>query len=96
MLGFYKAVETEVMPLLMRATSAIAGAELASLHARGNVNLRSIDYFASAEATGPRCGEHRDYGTYTVVFQDGAVGGLEFEVNGKWIQVLANMDAVVS
>lgn len=95
-LSFYKVVETDVMPLLMRATSAIAGADLAPMHGKGNVNLRLIDYFASAEATGPRCGEHRDYGTYTVVFQDGAVGGLEFEVNGTWIQVPADVDAVVS
>ncbi|RFU30508.1 hypothetical protein B7463_g5834, partial [Scytalidium lignicola] len=95
-LKFYTAVEMDVMPLLIQATSHIVGWDLAPMHSNGNNNLRLIDYFSSAEPTGPRCGEHRDYGTYTMVFQDGSVGGLEFEVNGKWIQVPANVDAVVS
>ncbi|KAH6667456.1 hypothetical protein B0J14DRAFT_602315 [Halenospora varia] len=95
-LRFYTVVETGIMPLLMQATSRIAGSDLAPIHENRNNNLRLIDYFPSAEPTGPRCGEHRDYGTYTVVFQDGSVGGLEFDVNGKWIQVPANVDAVVS
>lgn len=95
-LRFYTVVETDIMPLLMQATSRIAASDLAPMHENGNNNLRLIDYFPSAEPTGPRCGEHRDYGTYTVMFQDGSVGGLEFDVDGKWIQVPANVDAVVS
>ncbi|KAH8595480.1 hypothetical protein B0O99DRAFT_623010 [Bisporella sp. PMI_857] len=95
-LRFYTVVETDILPLLMQATSRIAGSDLAPMHANWNNNLRLIDYFPSPEPTGPRCGEHRDYGTYTVVFQDGLVGGLEFDVDGKWIQVPANVDAVVS
>jgi isopenicillin N synthase-like dioxygenase len=72
------------------------GADLATLHEARNNNLRLIDYFPCAEPSGPRCGEHRDYGTYTIVFQDGAVGGLEFDIDGKWVQVPASVDAVVS
>lgn len=94
-LAFYAAVEGDILPLLTAATSRLAGGDVAPLHAQANNNLRLIDYFQGA-GTGPRCGEHRDYGTFTVVFQDGAVGGLEFDVDGKWIQVPAHVDAVVS
>ncbi|KAF7964723.1 hypothetical protein HWV62_3665 [Athelia sp. TMB] len=94
-LEFYAVVENNVLPLLMKATSSFAGADLTPLHKARNNNLRLIDYFPTA-AAGPRCGEHRDYGTFTIVFQDGAVGGLEFEVNGRWEAVPAQVDAVVS
>jgi isopenicillin N synthase-like dioxygenase len=95
-LRFYAVVEKEVLPLLMQATSRIAGADLAPMHKKGNNNLRLIDYFPSAAPTGPRCGEHIDYGTHTAVFQDGAVSGLEFDLDGKWVPVPVDVDAVVS
>lgn len=101
-LDFYAVVERDVLPLLMTATSRIAGLDLAPMHAEANNNLRLIDYFQQEqdadEDKGPRCGSHRDYGTFTVVFQDRAVGGLEFDPddNGSWIQVPAAVDAVVS
>lgn len=95
-LKFYTIVEADVMPLLLQATSHITGSDLQPKHKHGNNNLRLIDYFSRPDHKGPRCGEHTDYGTYTVVFQDGSVGGLEFDIDGKWIQVPANVDAVVS
>ena len=96
-LDFYAAIETDVLPILTRATSCISGADLEPLHKDMNNNLRLIDYFPCADPSGPRCGEHRDYGTYTIVFQDGAAGGLEFETTGgKWIQVPASVEAIVS
>jgi isopenicillin N synthase-like dioxygenase len=93
---FYEVVEKVVLPLLLSATSKIAGSDLALMHAKGNNNLRLVDYFPASSPSGPRCGEHRDNGTFTIVFQDGAVGGLEFEVDGRWVQLPANVDAVVS
>lgn len=66
------------------------------MHDNSNNNLRSIDYFPCVDPSGLRCSEYRDHGTYTIVFQDGAVGGLEFDVDGKWIQVPADVEAVVS
>jgi hypothetical protein len=95
-LKFYEIIEKEILPLLMQATSQITGSDLVPFHKNRNNNLRLIDYFQTEDVTGPRCGEHRDYGTFTVVFQDGAVGGLEFGIDGKWIPVPANVDAVVS
>jgi len=93
-LDFYAMVERDILPLLMRATSSIVGQDIAPLHASANNNLRLIDYFASDVEN--RCGEHRDYGTFAIVFQDRSVGGLEFEVNNKWEPVPADVDAVVS
>jgi hypothetical protein len=47
-LRFYTVVETDIMPLLMQATSRIAASDLAPMHENGNNNLRLIDYFPSA------------------------------------------------
>lgn len=93
---FYAYIETEVLPIVTRATSNICGLELELTHNGTNNYLRLIDYFPCTEPSAPRCGEHRDYNTYTIVFQDGAVGGLEFEVEGAWKPVPASVDAVIS
>ncbi|KAF2023336.1 Clavaminate synthase-like protein [Setomelanomma holmii] len=93
---FYTYIETEVLPIVTRATSNISGLELEVTHNGTNNHLRLIDYFPCTEPSGPRCGEHRDYNTYTIVFQDGAVGGLEFEIEGTWKSVPASVDAVIS
>ncbi|KAE8450665.1 hypothetical protein EG329_006010 [Mollisiaceae sp. DMI_Dod_QoI] len=95
-LDFYQVVEKDILPLLLAATSRITRQDLSVLHSQQNNNLRLIDYFPASNPTGPRCGEHRDYGTYTVTFQDGSVGGLEFEIDGHWVPVPINVDAVVS
>ncbi|KAI2475641.1 Oxidoreductase 2OG-Fe oxygenase family [Pyrenophora tritici-repentis] len=93
---FYTYIETEVLPVITRATSNISDLELELTHNGTNNHLRLIDYFPCSNPSAPRCGEHRDYNTYTIVFQDGAVGGLEFEVDGVWKSVPASVDAVIS
>ncbi|KAI8940371.1 hypothetical protein NX059_004064 [Plenodomus lindquistii] len=94
--SFYTYIETEILPIVTRATSNISDLELELIHNGTNNHLRLIDYFPCPEPSAPRCGEHRDYNTYTIVFQDGDVGGLEFEVEGVWKPVPANVDAVIS
>lgn len=91
-LVFLSIVEAEILPILNQATSRVAGADLDSMHANRyrNINLRLIDYFSTSDPTGPRY-EHRDYETYTITFQDGIVGGLEFEINGQWVPVPTNV-----
>jgi hypothetical protein len=93
---FYTYIETDVLPIVTRATSNIGGLELELTHNGTNNHLRLIDYFPCPEPSAPRCGEHRDYNTYTIVFQDGSIGGLEFEVEGIWKPVPASVDAVIS
>ena len=47
-------------------------------------NYRLVDYYPRPVASpAPRCGEHRDFGLMTLIFQDDA-GGLEVFVNGAW------------
>lgn len=51
-------------------------------------NWRMVDYFPlDTAARGPRCGKHRDYGSYTLIVADQP--GLEIfdEVRGIWVDV---------
>ena len=54
-----------------------------NLHKENNDALRLIKYFPGNSNTGNRCKEHSDYGTLTLLLNDG-VGGLEAHVNGSW------------
>ncbi|KAF8588991.1 hypothetical protein K439DRAFT_492610 [Ramaria rubella] len=95
--GFFRQVERELVPRVMKATSAAAGFDIAALHTQRNNNYRMIDYFARPAAVdAPRCGVHRDYGTFSIVFQNGASTGLEYlQPNSiQWISV-PKMDAAI-
>ena len=49
-------------------------------------NFRLIDYYASSKNfVSPRCSEHRDFSTLTIIHSDNE--GLEVEVNGDWKQL---------
>ncbi|KAF2844269.1 hypothetical protein T440DRAFT_377245, partial [Plenodomus tracheiphilus IPT5] len=93
---FYTYIEADVLLTVTRPTSNIGGSELELTHNSTNNHLRLIDYFPCLELSVPRCGGYRDYNTYTIVFQDGDVGWLEFEVEGAWKPVPASVDAVIS
>ncbi|KAL3760488.1 hypothetical protein ACHAWU_007807 [Discostella pseudostelligera] len=54
-----------------------------NLHQENNDALRLIKYHPGDDTTGNRCKEHSDYGTITLLLNDG-VAGLEAHVNGKW------------
>ena len=65
---FFKRVEGELVPRIMQATSAAAGFNMAALHTQRNNNYRMVDYFAKSTAvSAPRCGVHRDYGTFSII-----------------------------
>jgi hypothetical protein len=50
------------------------------------MNFRMVDYYARPKsAVPPRCGEHRDFGSYTLIFADEP--GLQFFVDGEWHDV---------
>lgn len=53
------------------------------LHNENEDALRLLKYPPGDEKTGNRCKEHSDYGTLTLLLNDG-VGGLEAYINGKW------------
>ena len=69
-LDFFNAVERELVPAVMKATSDAAGIDMAMLHRERNHNYRMVDYFTkesnqSEEAA--RCGAHKDYGTFSII-----------------------------
>lgn len=51
-------------------------------------NYRMIDYFPrpSEASVSPRCGAHRDFGPFTIIWQHGAAG-LEVKVSDTWVSV---------
>jgi hypothetical protein len=54
----------------------LIGADLTQVHKTGNLNYRLCDYNTdTADPTSDNgCGAHTDYGTFTIIFQDGTSG----------------------
>jgi len=77
---FFETVQKQLVPLVLNATASVIGknVDLDSVHQERNNNFRLIDYHSSASPVRRGCGEHGDYGTATIIFQDGS-GGLEFQ-----------------
>lgn len=83
-LAFFHGIEQDIVPPLMKALRAAAQNDDIGSHGRWQTAYRMIDYYERpSQSAAPRCGEHRDYGTMTLIFQDGT-GGLEVEIDGKW------------
>ena len=84
-LGFFQSVETELVPRIMTALGTASGNACIAEEAKDFLTAyRMVDYYARpSQSAPPRCGEHRDFGTLTLIFQDG-VGGLEVQLDGVW------------
>jgi hypothetical protein len=76
------------------------GVDLTPAHRAPQVNFRICDYnpqTASPESD-KGCGAHTDYGTFSIIFQDGA-GGLEFEdpnSDDTWIPIPGDATVVLA
>lgn len=76
------------------------GVDLMPAHRAPQVNFRICDYnpqTASPESN-KGCGEHTDYGTFSIIFQDGT-GGLEIEdpsSNDTWIPIPGDATVVLA
>jgi hypothetical protein len=76
------------------------GVDLMPAHRAPQVNFRICDYnpqTASPESE-KGCGAHTDYGTFSIIFQDGT-GGLEFEdpsSNDTWIPIPGDATVVLA
>jgi hypothetical protein len=76
------------------------GVDLMPAHRAPQVNFRICDYnpqTASPESD-KGCGAHTDYGTFSIIFQDGT-GGLEFEdpsSNDTWIPIPGDATVVLA
>ena len=95
---FSHTVETYVQ-LILDMLSKIAGAELAPLHSAQNFNFRLCDYTPATAApeSSNGCGAHTDYGTFSIIFQDGQAG-LEVEKPdepGAWVTIPGDATVVL-
>lgn len=80
-LAFWERCAAEVMPKLLKAMSTAVGCDVES---DAFCNYRMVDYYERPEnVSAPRCGEHRDFGTATLVFASDAPG-LELSLNDTW------------
>lgn len=88
--SFFENAGKVAVPRLLDALSQVLAGPAGAWHSEGNINFRACDYPALSETENEansigvvRCGAHRDFGTLTLVMDDGS-GGLEVMVNGEW------------
>ncbi|KAI2467719.1 Clavaminate synthase-like protein [Annulohypoxylon bovei var. microspora] len=91
---FFTELTSQHLSPMLATLGAAVGADLAPLHGTRNLNFRLCDYApdTAAPASPNGCGAHRDYGTFSVIFQDGTAG-LEIEDAarpGEWVPVPAD------
>lgn len=84
---WYRALR-ETKDALLRCIAVGLGMEedpdfFVTLHDENNDAMRLLKYPPGDANTGNRCKEHSDYGTLTLLLNDG-VGGLEAYVNDEW------------
>ena len=69
-LDFFNAVECELVPTVMKATSDAAGIDMVLLHRERKHNYRLVDYFTKQSNQGEeaaRWGAHKDYRTFSII-----------------------------
>ncbi|CAG8013269.1 unnamed protein product, partial [Penicillium nalgiovense] len=79
-LNFFNALSAQYVPSILSSLSVLAGTDLAAAHTSYNMNYRLCDYHPNTAAPDSLngCGAHTDYGTFSIIFQDGTPG-LELE-----------------
>ncbi|KAK9786594.1 hypothetical protein WJX73_008603 [Symbiochloris irregularis] len=89
-IDFHANIEALLAPRIMQALSGLVDDQLDSIHSDRAFTLRLCHYFErQAGEIAPRCGKHRDYGTFTIIFQDASQPGLEMLRDGVWQRVPA-------
>lgn len=85
---------------ILPSISTITGENFTFEHAKSNLNFRLCDH--NADTADPSsdngCGAHFDYGTFSIIFQDGTLG-LEIEdvhQPGTWIPVPGDATVVLA
>lgn len=84
-LAYWENLRTTVAPKIVRALADAIGSEDVALDA--SFNYRMVDYYERNQndtdaVMAPRCGEHRDFGSFTLVFPSHA--GFQVSVDGEW------------
>ncbi|KAI0889958.1 Clavaminate synthase-like protein [Annulohypoxylon maeteangense] len=91
---FFTELTSKHLEPMLATLGAAIDADLSPLHKSQNLNFRLCDYApeTAAPASENGCGAHRDYGTFSIIFQDGT-SGLEIEDAahpGSWVPVPAD------
>ena len=97
-LSFFETLNTVYVPSILSSLSGLAGVDLAAAHKEGNMNFRLCDYHpdTAAPESSNGCGAHTDYGTFSIIFQDGTPG-LELEdADGKWKAVPGDATVILT
>lgn len=87
-LTFFEEIEQQLIPKVMDVVSIVSGQDLTACHTHNNNNFRINDYpahFPDNSAKERRCGAHRDFGTFTLMFPDGE--GLQLEREGGYVNL---------
>ncbi|KAF4980324.1 hypothetical protein FZEAL_3641 [Fusarium zealandicum] len=99
-LDFFDKVNGAYIDPIMTTLSQLTGADIHQAHKTGNLNYRLCDY--STDTADPEsdngCGAHTNYGTFTIIFQDGTPG-LEMEDAenpGAWVPVPGDAAVVLA
>jgi hypothetical protein len=78
---FFESLSKTLGARLVKAMSRVIGSEVVAEDAF--FNYRMIDYYPrKVNSVSPRCGTHRDFGTFTLIFSNEP--GLSIFVNGEW------------
>lgn len=88
-LKFYEELKS-VSTKIVRAVADVIGSE--DVVADAAFNYRMLDYYEREKyedniesAVAPRCGEHRDFGSFTLIFPSHA--GFQVNMNGEWMDL---------
>jgi len=84
---YWEHLKMNVAPKVGRAVADAIGSE--DLLKDSAYNYRMVDYYPRTDdvegSVAPRCGEHRDFGSYTLVFPNDV--GLQVYVEGQWMDL---------
>lgn len=97
---FFDIVNQAWVGRIMDSLRDLAGVDLTSAHQQAQLNFRIYDYNPITASTDSDngCGAHTDYGTFSIIFQDGT-SGLEFEdpnSNDTWIPIPGHATVVLA
>jgi Isopenicillin N synthase and related dioxygenases len=97
-LDFFNALSAQYVPTILASLSLLAGTDLSAAHTSYNMNYRLCDYNPNTAApeSSNGCGAHTDYGTFSIIFQDGTPGLELEETPGTWVPVPGDATVVLT
>lgn len=97
-LYFFDTLAAQYVPTILSSLSILAGTDLSTTHTSYNMNYRLCDYHpeTAAPESSNGCGAHTDYGTFSIIFQDGTPGLELEETPGMWVPVPGDATVILT